>query len=163
MDSVLETDSCGSKLSINNMKRFIFSFITCLTLVCCRCQIIADDTNRIGLRVWIGFTFKPLAGYATRCVFVWCQPIPLCGFVRKGYNNTTLHVLTTRMKELILLFSLSLPAVRLDTYFLHGASVLVELWPPHILYVRFCDSKFVQGGVVSPTPNPQPGGPQYLS
>jgi hypothetical protein len=39
------------------------------------------------------------------------------------------------------------------------ALVTVELWPPHIAYVRFRDSKFLQGGVVSPTPNPQPGGP----
>jgi hypothetical protein len=30
-------------------------------------------------------------------------------------------------------------------------------------YVRFRDNKFVQGGAVSPTPNPQPGGPGYLS
>jgi hypothetical protein len=42
--------------------------------------------------------------------------------------------------------------------------VLVGLWPPHIFYVRFRDSTFLQGGgVVSPTPNPQPGGPGYLS
>jgi hypothetical protein len=44
------------------------------------------------------------------------------------------------------------------TYLLRGAAVLVELWPPHILYVRFHDNEFLQGGVVSPTPNPQPGG-----
>jgi hypothetical protein len=49
------------------------------------------------------------------------------------------------------------------TYVLHGATVLVELWPPHIFYVRFRDNKFLQGRVVSPTPNPQPGGPGYLS
>jgi hypothetical protein len=42
---------------------------------------------------------------------------------------------------------------------LHGATVLVELWPPHIFYVRFRDRKFLQGRVVSPTPNPQPEGP----
>jgi hypothetical protein len=48
------------------------------------------------------------------------------------------------------------------TYLLHGATVLVELWPPHMLCVRFHDG-FLQGGVVSPTPNPQPGGPGYLS
>jgi hypothetical protein len=33
-------------------------------------------------------------------------------------------------------------------YLLRGATIL------HILYVRFHDSKFLQGGVVSPTPNP---------
>jgi hypothetical protein len=49
------------------------------------------------------------------------------------------------------------------TYLLCGTTVLVELWPPHIFYVRFRDNKFLQGGVVSPTPNPQPGGPGYLS
>jgi hypothetical protein len=49
------------------------------------------------------------------------------------------------------------------SYLLRGATVLVELWPPHIFYVRFRDSKFLQRGVVSPTPNPQPGGPGYLS
>jgi hypothetical protein len=49
------------------------------------------------------------------------------------------------------------------TYLLHGATVLVELWPPHIYYVKFRDRKFLQDGVISPTPNPQPGGPGYLS
>jgi hypothetical protein len=49
------------------------------------------------------------------------------------------------------------------TYSLRGTTVLVELWPPHIFYVRFRDSKFLQGGIVSPTPNPQTGGPGYLS
>jgi hypothetical protein len=39
------------------------------------------------------------------------------------------------------------------TYLLNGATVLVELWPPHIFYVRIHDSKFLQGGVISPTPN----------
>jgi hypothetical protein len=34
--------------------------------------------------------------------------------------------------------------------------------PSKFLYVRFRDNKFLQGGVVSPTPN-QPGGPGYLS
>jgi hypothetical protein len=29
--------------------------------------------------------------------------------------------------------------------------------------VRFRDNSFLKGGVVSPTPNPQPGGPEYLS
>jgi hypothetical protein len=48
-------------------------------------------------------------------------------------------------------------------YLFRGATVLVELWQPHILYARFRDNKFLQGGVVSPTPNPQPGGPGYLS
>jgi hypothetical protein len=38
------------------------------------------------------------------------------------------------------------------TCLLSGATVLIELWPPHILYV-FSD-KFLQDGVVSPTPNP---------
>jgi hypothetical protein len=39
---------------------------------------------------------------------------------------------------------------------LRVATVLVELWPPHIhiLYVRFRDRKFLQNGVVNPTPNP---------
>jgi hypothetical protein len=36
---------------------------------------------------------------------------------------------------------------------LRGAIVLVELWTPHIFYVRFRD-KFLQGGVVSPTSKP---------
>jgi hypothetical protein len=49
------------------------------------------------------------------------------------------------------------------TYVLHGTTVLVELWPPHIFYVRFRDIKFLQGRVVSPTPNPHPGGTGYLS
>jgi hypothetical protein len=44
-----------------------------------------------------------------------------------------------------------------------GATAFVELWPPRIFYVRFHDNEFLQGGVVSPTPNPQPGGPGYLS
>jgi hypothetical protein len=39
-----------------------------------------------------------------------------------------------------------------------GTTVLVELWPPHLLYVKFHDKEFLQGGVVSPTPNHQPGG-----
>jgi hypothetical protein len=30
-------------------------------------------------------------------------------------------------------------------------------------YMRFHGSKFLQGGVISPTPNPRPGGPGYLS
>jgi hypothetical protein len=51
----------------------------------------------------------------------------------------------------------------INTYLLCGATVLVELWPPHILCARFHDNEFLQGGVVSPTPNPQPGGPGYLS
>jgi hypothetical protein len=41
----------------------------------------------------------------------------------------------------------------LHTYLLCGATVLVELWLTHILYVRFRDSKFLQRGVVSPTLN----------
>jgi hypothetical protein len=53
--------------------------------------------------------------------------------------------------------------VVLRTYLLCGTTSLVELWPPHILYVRFRDNEFLQDGVVSPTPNPQPGGPGYLS
>jgi hypothetical protein len=48
-------------------------------------------------------------------------------------------------------------------YLVRGATVLVALWPPHIFYVRFRDSKFLQGEVVSPTSNPQPGGPGYFS
>jgi hypothetical protein len=51
----------------------------------------------------------------------------------------------------------------LFTYLLSGPAVLVELWPSHILHMRFRDSKFLQGRVVSPTPNPQLGGPGYLS
>jgi hypothetical protein len=42
-------------------------------------------------------------------------------------------------------------------------TVPVELWPPHIFYVRFRDSKFVQDGVVSHSPKLQLGGPGYLS
>jgi hypothetical protein len=40
-------------------------------------------------------------------------------------------------------------------YLLCGATVLVELWPPHIFYVRFRDNKFLQGGLSAPrlTPN----------
>jgi hypothetical protein len=53
-------------------------------------------------------------------------------------------------------------ACYLLTYLLHDATVLVELWPPHILCVRFRDN-FLQGGVASPTPNPQTLGPGYLS
>jgi hypothetical protein len=34
---------------------------------------------------------------------------------------------------------------------LHGTTVIVELWLP--LFVRFCE-EFLQGRVVSPTPNP---------
>jgi hypothetical protein len=48
------------------------------------------------------------------------------------------------------------------SYLLRGATVHVELRPPHIFYVRFRDSKFLQVGVVSPTPNPQPGRPVSL-
>jgi hypothetical protein len=48
-------------------------------------------------------------------------------------------------------------------YLLHGVTVLVELWHPHIFYVRYHDNDFLQGGIVSPTPNLQPGGPGYLS
>jgi hypothetical protein len=43
---------------------------------------------------------------------------------------------------------------RCSTCILRGTTVLVELWPPHIFYARFRDSKFVQDGVVSPTPKP---------
>jgi hypothetical protein len=53
--------------------------------------------------------------------------------------------------------------VKIPTYLLRGGTVLVELWPPHILHVRFRDSKCLQGAVVSPTPNPQPGWPGYFS
>jgi hypothetical protein len=53
-------------------------------------------------------------------------------------------------------------SVYLLTFLLCDATVLVELWPPHIFYVRFRDSKFLQDGVVSPTPNPQLGEPGYL-
>jgi hypothetical protein len=35
-----------------------------------------------------------------------------------------------------------------------GATNPCGSWPPPL-----CDSKFLQGGVVSPTPNPQHGGP----
>jgi hypothetical protein len=49
------------------------------------------------------------------------------------------------------------------TYLLRGDTVLAELWPPHTFCLRFRDSKFLQGGVVSTTPNPQPGAPGYLS
>jgi hypothetical protein len=49
------------------------------------------------------------------------------------------------------------------TYLLCGATVLVEHFPPHIFYMRFLDRKFLQGGIVSPTRNPQPGRPGYLS
>jgi hypothetical protein len=55
------------------------------------------------------------------------------------------------------------PISQVFTYLLCGATVLVELWPPHEFCVRFRDSKFLQDGVVRPTPNPQPGGPGYLS
>jgi hypothetical protein len=48
-------------------------------------------------------------------------------------------------------------------YLLYGAKVLVELWPPHVLYVRFHDNEFLQCGVISPMPNPQPGGPGHLA
>jgi hypothetical protein len=48
-----------------------------------------------------------------------------------------------------------------NTYLFCGATVLVELWPPHVLYVRFHD-KFLQGRVDSPTPNPQPGRKEIL-
>jgi hypothetical protein len=48
------------------------------------------------------------------------------------------------------------------TYLFRGTTVLVELWLPHIFDVRFHDDKFLQGGIVSPIPNPQPGGPGYL-
>jgi hypothetical protein len=53
--------------------------------------------------------------------------------------------------------------VLLLTYLISGATVLAKLWPHHIIYVRFHDNEFLQGGVVSPTPNPQPEGPGYLS
>jgi hypothetical protein len=59
-----------------------------------------------------------------------------------------------------------LPLVRSKcvlTYLLCGATIFVELWPPHIFYVRFRDNEFLKGGVISPTPNPQPGGSGYLS
>jgi hypothetical protein len=46
---------------------------------------------------------------------------------------------------------------------LRGTAVLIELWPPDIFYVRFGDSIFLQGVVISPMPNPQPRGPGYLS
>jgi hypothetical protein len=49
------------------------------------------------------------------------------------------------------------------TYLLRDAEVLVELLPPHIWYVKFRDNEFLQDGVVNPAPNPQPGGPGYLS
>jgi hypothetical protein len=49
------------------------------------------------------------------------------------------------------------------SYLLRGATVLVEHWLPHVLYVRFHDNEFLQGGVISPMANPQPGGPRYLS
>jgi hypothetical protein len=41
-----------------------------------------------------------------------------------------------------------------ENYLFRGATVLVELWPPHILYVRFHDNEFLQCGVISPMPNP---------
>jgi hypothetical protein len=53
--------------------------------------------------------------------------------------------------------------IQITTYLLRYATVLVELWPPHIFDLRFRDSIFLQDGVVSPMPNPQPGGPGYLS
>jgi hypothetical protein len=40
------------------------------------------------------------------------------------------------------------------TYLLHGATVLAEVWPPHIFCVRFRDSKSLQSGVISPMLNP---------
>jgi hypothetical protein len=40
------------------------------------------------------------------------------------------------------------------TYLLHGATVLVELWSPHILYVRFRDSKFLRDGGRQPHAQP---------
>jgi hypothetical protein len=49
------------------------------------------------------------------------------------------------------------------TYLFRGATVLVELWPPHIFYVKFRNNEFLQGGMIGPTPKPQPGGPGYLS
>jgi hypothetical protein len=57
------------------------------------------------------------------------------------------------------------PAIlfRLDTYLRRGVTVLAELWTPRTFYVRFRDSKFLESGIVSPTPNPQHGGPGYLS
>jgi hypothetical protein len=40
------------------------------------------------------------------------------------------------------------------SYLLRGAIVLVELWPPHIFYVRFHDSKFLQGAGRQPHAQP---------
>jgi hypothetical protein len=50
-------------------------------------------------------------------------------------------------------------------YLLRGTTVLVEHYPPHLFYVRFRDNKFYRVGSLAPrpTPNPQPGGPGYLS
>jgi hypothetical protein len=39
-------------------------------------------------------------------------------------------------------------------YLLRGATVLVELWPPRIFYVRFRDSKFYRVGSSAPRPIP---------
>jgi hypothetical protein len=52
---------------------------------------------------------------------------------------------------------------KINTYLLRVATLLLQLCPPHIFYVRFRDRKFLQGWVVSPTPNPHLGGPGYLS
>jgi hypothetical protein len=49
------------------------------------------------------------------------------------------------------------------TYLLRGASVLVELWQPHIFYVTFRDNNFYGVGSSAPRPTPKPGGPGYLS
>jgi hypothetical protein len=49
------------------------------------------------------------------------------------------------------------------TYLLCGTTVPVELCPPHVLYVRVHDNKFLQSWVISPMPNPQHGVPISLS
>jgi hypothetical protein len=40
------------------------------------------------------------------------------------------------------------------TYLLRDTTVLVELWPPHIFYVRFRDNKFLRMGSSTPRPTP---------
>jgi hypothetical protein len=78
-------------------------------------------------------------------------------------QNTDTKKFWEELIQLLSLLHLTCQIIYKDilTYLLRGATVLVELWPPHILYVRFRDSKLLQGGVVSPTPNPQPGGPVW--
>jgi hypothetical protein len=45
--------------------------------------------------------------------------------------------------------------IQVCLYLLRGATVLVELWPPHVLlYERFHDNEFLQGGFVSHALNP---------